>query len=171
MLVFCKVYVVVVKGAFVLDFCPADPIHPGGYCDSVGEHLKEVYRYNTKVWIDGMFKIPNKNPKQIQNSRTKKKQLLGSGNSFEIMWLFQCWCFRRAVYEQKVFQQEPVEHISQNLTFDLKTGSFGRGDVELGFTSMASGEPCAIFARCTLRDYRTLPNKSMKKIPRIFGGP
>jgi len=125
---------------------------------------------NTHVWIDGMFKIPNKNPKQIQNSRTQKKQLLGSGNSFEIMWLYKCSCFRRAVHEQKIFQQEPLEHISQNLTFNLKTGSFGRGDVELGFTSMASGEPCEIFARCSLSDYCTLPNKSMKKIPRIFGG-
>lgn len=126
---------------------------------------------NTHVWMDGMFKIPNKNPKQIQNSRTKKKQLLGSGNSFEIMWLFKCWCFRWAVYEQKIFQQEPVEHISQNLTFNPKTGSFRRGDVELGFTSTASGEPCEIFARCTLCDCCTLPNKSMKKIPRIFGWP
>ena len=77
----------------------------------------------------------------------------------------------RAVYEKKIFQQEPLEHISQNLTFNLKTGSFGRGDVELGFTSTASGDPYEIFARCTLSDYCTLPNKSMKKITRIFGGP
>lgn len=41
-------------------------------------------------------------------------------------------------------------------------------EVELGFTSTASGEPCDFFSRCTLRDYCTLPNKSMKKIPRIF---
>lgn len=32
---------------------------------------------NTHVWMDGMFKIPNKNPKQIQNSRTKKKNFWG----------------------------------------------------------------------------------------------
>ena len=76
MLVFGEVYVVVVEQTICLRFLYRwgnDPIHPGGYCDSVWEHLKEVYKYNTKVWIDGMFKIPNKNPKKNPELQNQKK--------------------------------------------------------------------------------------------------
>ena len=62
------------------------------------------------------FKIPNKNPKKIQN---KKRHFW-----CEEIHLKVCGqrCFRRAVYEQKIFQQWRWEHTLSPIVMEVENG-------------------------------------------------